>query len=169
MPNCCSKVDDSRHGDSITQSRALAAFVSLSLKARRPSGVKPEARLFCCFKALHPLCLEKSVCVFALCCLLWEHCCRWGLLTELKLSFHSGGMEEKRFVFLFVFCQSVCVCFSLPLFSLPTPPSLCPRHHTPPPPFPFPIWAHFLHLSAALFMLWCRSGLGRGTAKNKAG
>lgn len=131
VPNCCSKVDDSRHGDSITQSRALAAFVSLSLKARRPSGVKPEARLFCCFKALHPLCLEKSVCVFALCCLLWEHCCRWGLLTELKLSFHSGGMEEKRFVFLFVFCQSVCVCVFLFASLLPphTPISLPQTPH----------------------------------------
>lgn len=84
--------------------------------------------------------------------------------------FTAGGWRRSGSFFCSFFARVyVCVCFSLPLFSLPTPPSLCPRHHTPPPPFPFPIWAHFLHLSAALFMLWCRSGLGRGTAKNKAG
>lgn len=55
----------------------------------------------------------------------WECCCRWGLLTELELSFHTGG----NFFFLHLL---VCVCLSLP----PPPPAATPQtasSHLPPP------------------------------------
>lgn len=77
----------------------------LSLKVGKATAVKSEAWwgfLICGIsKVWYSLCLLWCVyvcvsvgaweCVFALCSLLWECCSRWGLLTELELSFHTRG------------------------------------------------------------------------------
>lgn len=98
---------DVRHTALIIQSSKLAAVVSFHLKWEKPplSGLRhdedfwflsiqgPVFAVFgiVCVRMSWWVCVCVWVCVFALCSLLWECCSRWCLLTELELSFHTGG------------------------------------------------------------------------------
>lgn len=76
----------------------------LSFKVGKATAVKSEAWWgflisgiprsgICCVCNCVCMCVSVVMweCVFALCSLLWECCSRWGLLTELELSFHTRG------------------------------------------------------------------------------
>ena len=101
-PKCRSRVMTAslwcrRHTAPIIQSQELTTFVSFHFRWEKDvvsSQRDDEAFWSSLFQGpvfLVFITVCGCVCVFALCCFLWEHCCKRGLLTELELSFHTGG------------------------------------------------------------------------------
>ena len=123
---------------SIIQSCELAAFVSLYSKWEKhllSNLTHDETFWYLTLQGpLSPVFATVCVCVcvcvfvwmsvwvpvFALCSLLWECRSRWGLLTELELSFHTGGNS----FFLICWCLFLTLC--LPHSSSQTSSSLLP-------------------------------------------
>lgn len=150
-----------RHRASIIQIWELAAVVSFHLMWEKPllSSLRhDEACWSLSFQGpvssvfVTPcMCVSVGVweCVFALCSLLWECCSRWGLLTELELSFHTGGNS------FFWICR--CVCLPLPL-----PLSVCIPLFPRPSPLPLPPSCELTFFISLLLYSCCDVGQGWG-------